>query len=64
MTPTELLRDFTTNKRYGSIEFEYRAGELVFVRKKETLMPHYEKNSTVTPRMDNGTHKSVEPKDN
>jgi hypothetical protein len=56
MTPSELLKDFTTNGRYGSIEFEFRAGEIVFVRKKETLMPHNEKNSTVVPRGENGTY--------
>lgn len=57
MTPSQLLDDFTKNRRYGSIEFEYRAGELVFVRRKETLIPAtYEKNSTVVPRRENGTH--------
>ena len=57
MTPTQLLDDFTKNRRYGSIEFEYRAGQLVFVRRKETLIPAtYEKNSTVTPRMEDGAY--------
>lgn len=61
MTPSQLLDDFTKNHRYGSIEFEYRAGQLVFVRRKETLVPHNEKNSTVVPRTENGTHKSNQP---
>jgi hypothetical protein len=57
MRPSDLLDDFTKNHRYGSIEFEYRAGELVFVRRKETLIPAtHEKNSTVVPRRDDGTH--------
>ena len=57
MTPSQLHDDFTKNRRYGSLEFEYRAGELVFVRRKETLIPAtHEKNSTVVPRRENGTH--------
>lgn len=52
----QLINDFTTNLRYGTIEFEYRAGELVFARAKETFIPPSEKNSAVTMRKPNGTY--------
>jgi hypothetical protein len=52
MTPTQLLDDYTKNKRYGSIEFVYKDGNIVFVKKVETLLTtaSYEKNSTAAPR--------------
>jgi hypothetical protein len=57
MTPQQLIVDFEKNKRYGSLEFEFRAGELTFVRRKETLIPHSEKNSAAVPvRRENGTY--------
>jgi hypothetical protein len=59
MSPSQLIDDFTKNHRYGSLEFEFRAGELTFVRKKETLIPasaSYEKNSMVAPRGEHGVN--------
>jgi hypothetical protein len=56
MKPTQLLEDFASNKRYGSIEFVYKGGNIVFVKKIETLIPEapYEKNSMEAPRGTNG----------
>jgi hypothetical protein len=57
MTPTELLSDYKTNKRYGSIEFVYKGGNIVFVKKVETLITAADgKNPIVAPRGENGTH--------
>lgn len=60
MTPQQLHEDFTKNRKYGSLEFEYRAGELVFVRRKETLIPAaHENDSTAVPRGEHGTNHRV-----
>lgn len=61
MTPAQLHEDFTRNRKYGSLEFEYRAGELVFVRRKETLIPAsaHENDSTAVPRGEHGTNNRV-----
>ncbi len=64
MTPSQLLDDYTKNKRYGSIEFVYKDGNIVFVKKVETLITSasYEKNSTAAPRGDYGVNHRDFPK--
>jgi len=58
MTPSQLLDDYAKNKRFGSIEFVYKCGNIVFVKKVETLITSapYEKNSMAAPRGDNGVN--------
>jgi hypothetical protein len=56
MRPSELLDDFTKRRGYGSIEFEFRDGVIVFVRRKETFITAQEKNSAAVPRGEHGTH--------
>lgn len=61
----KLIDDFTKNFRYGTLEFEYRNGELVFARCKETFIPPSEKNSAVGPLRvrHNGTYDEKLAKD-
>lgn len=59
-----LIDDWTKNYRWGTLEFEYRAGELVFARAKETFIPPSEKNSAVPGRVrHNGTYDEKLAKD-
>jgi hypothetical protein len=53
-TIESLVADFQKRKLWGALEFEFKAGVLVFIRKKETLQPS-EKNS-VGPRGENGAN--------
>jgi hypothetical protein len=55
MTPTELLKDFESNRRYGTLEFVFKDGNVVFMKKVETLLP-YEKNSMAAPKEYHGTN--------
>ena len=65
MTPTQMIDDFTKKRGYGSLEFEFRDGVIVFVRRKETFMPSYEKNSMVAPsRGEHGVNYRDTNKDN
>jgi len=57
MTPAELLSDYKANKRYGSIEFVYKDGNIVFVKKVETLITAANgKNPNVAPRGEHGVN--------
>lgn len=60
MTPAELLSDYAKNKRFGSIEFVYKGGNIVFVKKVETLITApYEKNSMEAPRGEHGVNHRI-----
>lgn len=45
-----VLEDFRTNRRWGSVQLDYQRGELVVIRRTETLKPFegntHERNHT------------------
>ena len=50
MTPSQMIDDFAKRKGYGSLEFEFRDGEITFIRRKETFITvTHGKNPTVAP---------------
>lgn len=53
-----LIRDATRNRFYGSIEFKFEAGNIVLVRKTETLKPqtYRENRGAEDDEMNGGSH--------
>ena len=64
MNPTDLHNRFAKEGKYGSIEFVYKGGKIVFAKATETFVssPADENNSDGVPRRDTWHSQPSRPK--